>query len=101
MSRYWVSWYEPIAKILEHDDENGDVVEYSSPEWPDAVTEIMGWSTGWRMSDSARTYCAVIDAPTQATIENGLEGFEIRFINPKDDGWLPASDRFPADAERT
>lgn len=95
MSRYWVSWYEPVAKVLEHDDEKGDLVEYKSPDWPVHVKEVAGWTSGYRMSDDARTYCAVIDAIARVSIERALEDFEVRFIEPQADDWTPGGDRFP------
>lgn len=100
MSRYWVSWYEPIAKIVEHDDENGDLVEYKSPGWPVHVQEIAGWQTGWRAHDDARTYCALLEAPAAVSIERALEDFEVRFINPVADDWRPEATRFPMPAEQ-
>ena len=46
------------------------------------------------MSDDAATVCALIDAPSQSDVEMALDGFEIRFVEPRADDYTPG-DRFP------
>lgn len=94
MSRYWVSWYEPVIAWDPVNGPNNDPV-YGAPQWPDAVTVVQTWETGWRLSDDAKTICALIDSTSLLAIEQALEGRTVRFLEPKPDDWSPASDRFP------
>lgn len=94
MPRFWVSWYSPVTEVIEHDSVKGDLVEYDSPTFS-APTVVRGeWTSGWRMSDDARTVVALIDAPSVDEINAALAGWEVRFVEPRADDYVPG-DRFP------
>lgn len=94
MPRFWVSWYAPVVRVIEKNDELGDLVERSGPEFSDTVHVVGEWTSGCRMSDDASTVCALIDAPSQDAIDAALSKFEVRFIEPRPDDYTPG-DRFP------
>lgn len=94
MSRYWVSWYATVTKVIEQNEEDGDLVERAAPQFPPSVSVLGEWTTGWRMSDDAATVCALIDAASEAEITDALSDFEIRFIEPRPSDYTPG-DRFP------
>lgn len=94
MARFWVSWYSPITKVIEHDEEHGDLVERAEPEFGPDVIVRGEWTSGYRMSDDASTVCALIDAPSREQVDAALADFEVRFVEPKPDDYVPG-DRFP------
>ena len=95
MPRFWVSWYSPVTKVIEHDDVNGDLVERDNPIFAEPMAVRGEWTSGYRMSDDAATMVALIDAPSQAAIDAALSGWEVRFVEPRADDYTPPGDRFP------
>lgn len=98
MQRFWVSWYAPITKVIEHDDDKGDLVERAAPAFPADVIKLGDWTSGYRMSDDAATICALLDAPSREPIDAALAEFEVRFVEPRANDWTPG-DRFPPAGE--
>lgn len=84
--RFWCSWHQPGA----------DNRPLTYP--PNAA--IVGWWCSGERGDGESTLCAVVDVDQEADVEPAVlqdwpEAHEWRFIEAKDDKWLPSSGRFP------
>lgn len=83
LNRFWVSWW------------SGNYASEGCTAPPFQV-----WCTGSRDRADGRdeeSYCAVIDAPSEAVIWRGIEkhypDYEPRFCTPREPDWTP-NDRF-------
>ena len=88
MSRFWVSWYEPMP--------DGDWRPLTVP-----LKEVIPayWISGENMDDPpSATVCAVVDAKNESIVKVLIKAHwkpdEFRFIEKKADDFRPG-DRFP------
>ena len=94
--RFWASWYEPVHQ-WHHVNGPENEAEYLTPSWPDTIKLLGEWVTGYRMSDDAQTVCALLEAPSRASVVDALEAEkrEVRFVSWRDADYQPPADRFP------
>jgi len=85
-TRYWVSWYQPTE-------------DYRPLSDPPNQNILGWWCSGSRLSDDARTLCAVVlavdeeHAKTAVTVD-WPEAVQWRFVEEKSIDFVPG-DRFP------
>ena len=94
MSRYWVSWYEPMP--------DGDWRPLTVPE-KSAIPAY--WCSGETMAEPvSATVCAVIDAKSESAamvlVKKHWKPGEFRFIEEKEADFRPG-DRFPWPEEKS
>ena len=94
MSRYWVSWYEPMP--------DGD---WRPLTVPDKANIPAYWCSGETAEDPpSATVCAVVDAPDSMAavklVHDHWTPGEFRFIEQKADDYRPG-DRFPWPEEKS
>lgn len=89
MTRYWVSWYEPV----------GEAQDPRPRKWPLPEAIPHYWVSGWVGDMSAATLCAIVDARCEEEAKRfvqdaGWSPSSWRFCEERAPDWLPG-DRFP------
>lgn len=82
---FWLSWYQ-------------------RKDYPEFELHTPWWISGRRLHDDAHTICAAVMAADEAgarevvlaSFDRRPADVEFRFVTPREPGWSPYCDRFPA-----